>query len=109
MHSGRNILNYMGTVIKDCVSCTLRTDESFSSRVDEKHHKSLTKSTLENFPIKMVSQFVIDSMHCCFIGVTKKLLTRLLVSKRNEKKTHIDANSRRTFGKKLFVQRIHPC
>lgn len=50
---------------------TKRTDESFRQRAQPSHHKEY--SILEELPIKMVEDFVIDPLHAIESGVTKLL------------------------------------
>ncbi|KAL6491397.1 hypothetical protein MHYP_G00017420 [Metynnis hypsauchen] len=50
-----------------------RTDADFAAMVDEDHHLKQKLSPLTSV-VKMVSQFTIDYMHLCCLGVTRKLL-----------------------------------
>ncbi|KAL6472618.1 hypothetical protein MHYP_G00188060 [Metynnis hypsauchen] len=50
-----------------------RTDADFAAMVDEDHHLEQKLSPLTSV-VKMVSQFPIDYMHLCCLGVTRKLL-----------------------------------
>ncbi|KAL6491430.1 hypothetical protein MHYP_G00017750 [Metynnis hypsauchen] len=50
-----------------------RTDADFAAMVDEDHHLEQKLSPLTSV-VKMVSQFPIDYMHPCCLGVTRKLL-----------------------------------
>ena len=54
------------------VNAQKRTDESFRNRTQIEHH--IGNSPLETLGIDMVEQFVIDPMHCVYLGVTRKLL-----------------------------------
>ena len=49
----------------------VRSDEEFVVMADEGHH--LNPSPLTGI-VKMVSQFSIDYMHLCCLGVTRKLI-----------------------------------
>jgi hypothetical protein len=50
----------------------LRTGQSFRERSDKSHHNG--PSPLEQLDINLVSQFPLDYMHLCCLGVMKKLL-----------------------------------
>lgn len=50
----------------------LRTDESFATRLQEEHHKSI--SALEDAGIGMVSQFPLDYLHLVCLGIMKKII-----------------------------------
>lgn len=61
-----------------------RTDLSFLNRLHPDHHHCQyrnTKSALECLGIGMVSQIPIDPMHLFDLGITKKILLRLTLSK----------------------------
>lgn len=49
-----------------------RSDESFLLETDQNHHTGV--SPLVDLGIGMVSKFPVDSMHCLYLGVMKKLL-----------------------------------
>lgn len=49
-----------------------RTNQSFRSQADEKHHDGVTP--LLRLGIDCVSQFVLDPMHLLYLGVMRKLL-----------------------------------
>lgn len=49
-----------------------RTDESFRSEQQKKHHKG--KTPLLRLPFNIVTIFVLDFMHLCCIGVMKRLI-----------------------------------
>ena len=53
----------------------MRTDQSFFDRTDEEHHKSQNHNILETHHFRMVSGFVLDVMHLCYLGVTKRIAT----------------------------------
>ena len=82
-----------GHVALDDLSCPRRTADSFRNRVDEAHHKQMEITLLEKFGINMVDQFVIDHMHCVFIGVTKRLISRWMQSPAGHKKPQLGAFS----------------
>ena len=52
-----------------------RTDTSFRSQVNSGHHQSVSPLTRITPPIDMVKDFTLNSMHLCYLGITKKLLT----------------------------------
>lgn len=59
------------------VKSALRTDASYIERRDIEHHNvkyANQRTVLENIGIGMVSQFPIDPMHLCDLGVMKKML-----------------------------------
>lgn len=56
--------------------CQKRTDSSFRNMEQKEYHNQKTPFfELEN--VDLVHDFVIDSMHLCFLGVMKRLLTTL--------------------------------
>lgn len=59
-------VTYIGT------TSPLRTDETFRARSQQKHHKFT--SPLEELPINMVDDFVLDYMHLLLPGIQKCLL-----------------------------------
>lgn len=60
----------------------LRSDQSFSRKIDENHHKR--KSILEKIEnLGMVSQFPLDYMHLICLGVMKKLISFWIRGKKN--------------------------
>lgn len=61
----RNKMTYPETTVR------LRSDEEFAAMVDEDHH---TNPSPLSGTVKMVSQFPIDYMHLCCLGVTRKLI-----------------------------------
>lgn len=92
---------HCNAVVYPEVGCLPRTDLEFTQRKDKNHHKLLEPSCLEMLPLKMVSVFVLDHMHLCFLGVTKRLITRLISSKSKEKKVNIGTSSKNELDKKL--------
>lgn len=79
-------------------SSELITDQDFEQRKFKKHHKKdfyLKKTPLENINIKMVSQVPLDPMHLLDLGVTRKMILRLIQNKVNFEitKENIDAIS----------------
>lgn len=63
------------------LTATLRTDYSFSNRLQPEHHKY--KSCLENLGIGMVTQVPNDYMHLVCLGVVKRLLQFWIKGKMN--------------------------
>lgn len=55
------------------IGSPLRTDNSFRSQEQSEHHHRVTP-LLQILNFKCVTSVVLDSMHLCFLGVTKKLL-----------------------------------
>ena len=51
--------------------CEPRTDESFRYRTDPNHHGAVV-SPLDQLPVKLVSQFVLDPMHLVYLGLVKR-------------------------------------
>ena len=82
-------------------NCIQRTDLSFKNRVHEGHHKVVAPNMLEQFGFLMVSGFFLDEMHLCFLGVMKRILSRLLNSKIAEKKVLLPSNNKVEFNRKL--------
>jgi len=56
----------------DC-SASLRTDKEFATKQDPNHHGP-TNSPLQDLPVGLVSQFVLDPMHLIYLGVLRRLL-----------------------------------
>jgi hypothetical protein len=63
---------YAGKVIFPSVDAPLRTDESFNSQTDEDHH--VDACPLYPLQVGFVSQFGLDYMHLCCLGVMKRFL-----------------------------------
>ncbi|KAB0790497.1 hypothetical protein PPYR_15104 [Photinus pyralis] len=61
-----------GRVVFRNFSAQKRTDSNFISQLDEDHHIGI--SPLVKLEIGMVTLFPLDYMHCCCLGVTRKLL-----------------------------------
>ena len=89
------------TIVLPRSRCEPRTDESFRDRTDAKHHKSLDLNLLESMEFPMVSGFILDEMHLCFLGVTKRILNRLLNLKIKQKKVRMSMRARKSLKKKL--------
>ena len=70
-----------------------RTSDSFYNRRDPSHHHSQSNSDLESIGVDMVAQFVLDSMHCVYQGVTKRLLTRWIKSPKTNKTGQISRDA----------------
>ncbi|XP_011881879.1 PREDICTED: uncharacterized protein LOC105569765 [Vollenhovia emeryi] len=59
------------------INCPKRTDESFRKFEDKEHHGAFLSPLLAITPkIDMISHFVLDIMHLCYLGIAKKLLTQ---------------------------------
>lgn len=59
----------------------LRSDQTFKSRLHRQHHQKEyqnKKTALETLGIGMVTQIPIDPMHLIDLGITKKILLRLI-------------------------------
>ena len=74
-----------GTVVFLDTDASLRNNTSFAERADKDHHKSMQNNILEDFSFPMVSGFILDIMHLAFLGVTKRILQRLLGSKAKDR------------------------
>lgn len=62
-------------------SSALRTDESFTYRLDPNHHRPIflqDHSVLEKTGVGMISQFVIDPMHNIDLGNTFKIISAII-------------------------------
>lgn len=66
-------------------SASLRTDDTFRSRMNEEHHIGI--SPFESLPIDMVKQFPLDSLHMVYLGVMKSLLMSWLDNRRHPRFT----------------------
>jgi hypothetical protein len=53
-------------------NCELRSDHSFRSKLQEKHHNTTT--VIERLPIDLVRDIPYEFMHLVCLGITKKLL-----------------------------------
>lgn len=91
------------TVVYPSLNNELRSDMSFRQRLHKKHHKSLVPTPLETMKCNMVTDFILDYMHCCLLGTMKRLLTRLRSTKSYQKKVHMSATARRKFDNKLHL------
>lgn len=63
------------------INNTLRTDETFRSRIQAEHHTG--DSVLEKLSIGMVSQISLDYMHLVCLGIMKRLLQLWLRGSKN--------------------------
>ncbi|KAJ8967275.1 hypothetical protein NQ314_002970 [Rhamnusium bicolor] len=81
---------YEHRVIYPEINSTLRTDDSFRERLQEEHHLQ-ERSILEDIKeLGMVSQVVIDYMHLVCLGVTKKILKKLVHGRMNQRLTNLN-------------------
>lgn len=109
LHSGYNScercvqhgLTIRNTIVYPSTSGRLRTDESFNSRCDPSHHKSFTHNILELHSFPMVSGFIIDEMHCIYLGVVKRILRRLFDPKVKDKTARLSLRNKESFNNKL--------
>jgi len=67
---------WTGRVIFPKTNCPPRTDDGFRLQIDPSHHGSA--SPLQSLKIGLVSQVVLDYMHLCCLGVTRKLIYTFL-------------------------------
>ena len=77
-----------------------RTDKSFKIKDDRAHHRldeDGQGNPLENIGYPMVSGFVFDIMHSCYLGCMKRFLSRLATSKKGLKKVHIGSAAKGKF------------
>ena len=88
---------YHNSVVMPRTDCEARTDETFLLKSHPEHHKGV--SPLEEIGFPMVSCFIIDYMHCCCIGVMKRILLRLQSSHKNHtKKVHFGSQQKLAFN-----------
>ena len=85
---GKKLNNHVVLLKTDC---ELRTDEDYINQTDPGHHRAGEPSILANLDIGLVSSFTLDYMHLICLGVCKRLLMRLKVSKHYHKKMHLSA------------------
>ena len=98
------------TVVLLDTTCQRRTDEAFHSRSDLAHHKTCKQNILGTHRFPMVSGFILDSMHMCYIGATKRILGRLLCTKVKHNNVRINSQSKKFFDSKLTeFQNYIPC
>ena len=90
------------TVILSETNCLLRSDESFKERRDASHHKEIALNVLELNEFPMVSGFILDSMHLCYLGVSKRIINRLLNCNITFKRSRISRSARSTVHNKLL-------
>ena len=76
------------------------------------HHKtqdSLAPPVLSRIYSEFVDGFVLDYMHNACIGVTKRLLSRLLTCSTKDKKVHLNTQMKGIFAEKLkIIQKFIP-
>ena len=65
--------NYKKNMFYTELNSKLRTDESYRLREQIEHHKP-ERSLLEQLPINMVDDMLLDPMHVVYLGVMKKLI-----------------------------------
>lgn len=82
-----------------------RSDSNFKDRVDEQHHKSDDPNILELQGFPMITGFVLDHMHLCFLGIMRRYLLRLREHKLFYKK-RVNLSSR---AKCIFDERLEIC
>jgi len=87
-----------------------RTNVSFLLKTDKAHHNSRDPLVLESIFSEFVDGFVLDYMHCCCLGIMKRILSRLLTTKTNDVRVHLDKDSKKLFSQKLKeFQSFIPC
>ena len=75
----------------------------FYSRQHLSHHKSLEHNIIENFQFPMVSGFIIDNMHTCYLGVMRRILkNRLLNVKVRNRKVRLGKDQKIVFHERLL-------
>lgn len=80
-------------------NCQKRSDESFHNRDDTEHHKSPEFNILELSQFPMVSGFILDEMHLCFLGVTKRVINYLFNKKLKQKTVRLGSRARKIVNK----------
>lgn len=82
---------YENKIIYLTTNCPKRTDESFRKFEDTEHHGAVISPLLSITPeINMISDFVLDIMHLCYLGIMKKLLTQCWLGIKSGTKMTID-------------------
>jgi hypothetical protein len=79
----------------------LRSDDDFKNKADITHHKPGNLPIITNLNVGMVSSFVLDYMHNCCLGVTKRLLVRWKGSRKYETKCHLDNYTQNKFSETI--------
>lgn len=92
------------------MSGILISDSDFSLRKFPKHHSQKfkgEKTPLEQLGFNMITQTPLDSMHLIDLGVTKKMLIRIIKNRTEEKtpKSNISAISKELVQLKKILQR----
>ena len=90
------------TVVFLVQNSVLRNDNSFAERSDVAHHKTKNKNIIERNNFGMVSGFVLDVMHLCYLGVVKRILIRLFSIKVKEKSAKLSSREQSMFNDQLF-------
>lgn len=67
------------------VNCTKRTDKAFREFLNVEHHTAASPLLHIEPPIDMVNDFLLDSMHLCYLGVMKRLIDFWMSSDLNVK------------------------
>lgn len=60
-------------VIYPDTDCNKRSNESFRMQQQKEHHTGFSPLLCIQPPINMITSFILDYMHLCCLGVTKKL------------------------------------
>jgi len=79
---------WIGRVVFEEMSASLRTDESFRDMTQSNHHSNV--SPFNVLDIGLTSQVILDHMHLIFLGVTKKFLNVWVKGKLPYKLGHRD-------------------
>ena len=99
-----------GVIVLNNLHAEARNDASFLERQDKAHHKSNEKNILENLGVKMVSSFVLDIMHLCYLGIMKRMLFRLISPVCKNKTVKLSSHAKNVFDEKLSqYQNFIPC
>ena len=99
-----------GVIVLSNLQAEARTDVSFCQRYDEAHHKSNEENILEKSGVKMVTSFILDVMHLCYLGIMKRILYRLLSPACKNKTVKLSSHAKNLFNEKLLLyQTFIPC
>ena len=101
---GKRVRNHTVFLKEDA---PLRNNHNFKNRHDPQHHKQHELTKLELFGIDHVTQFVLDHMHCVYLGVVKRLVKRWKKSPAGYKTAQLSRQSIELLDSRIVEYTVH--